>query len=59
MTLVLNLVARLHNRILCCPLGVAEMRAQACVLAFHLRPLRLELDDLEIEVGRGLPQGDL
>ena len=56
---MLNLVARLHNRILCCPLGVAEMRAQACVLAFHLRPLRLELDDLEIEVGRGLPQGDL
>ena len=50
-----SLVARLHRRLFV-PLGVAELRAHACFLAFHLRPLRLELDNLEIEVGRGLPQ---
>lgn len=41
------------------PFGVAELRAQACFLALHLRPLRLELQNQEIEVGRGLPQESL
>ena len=52
---MLSLVARLQRRLFL-PLGVAELRAQACLVALHLRPLRLELHNLEIEVGRGLAQ---
>ena len=53
---MLSLVARLQRRLFLFPLGVAELRAQACLVAIHLRPLRLELHNLEIEVGRGLAQ---